>query len=85
MQWRAEVVKPPLWPSLPGIEAIATDGTLAMLGKPALALSDISGIADFINQHAAESVCTLSTEARYPRERFLVALPLESLNPPSSE
>lgn len=52
--WRAAVGKPSLWPCLPGIEAIATDGVVAMHGKHALALSDISGIADFICLHAAE-------------------------------
>jgi molybdopterin-guanine dinucleotide biosynthesis protein B len=52
--WRAAVGKAPLWPSLPGIEAIATDGTMQISGKPALALSDIPGIADFICKHAAE-------------------------------
>ncbi|WP_036773735.1 molybdopterin-guanine dinucleotide biosynthesis protein B [Polaromonas glacialis] len=71
--WRAELGKPPLWPSFPGIEAIATDGAVAIFGKPALALSDISGIADFIYQHAAESADVLSTEARYPCEQLSVA------------
>jgi hypothetical protein len=32
----------------------ATDGTMQISGKPALALSDIPGIADFICKHAAE-------------------------------
>lgn len=71
--WRAEIGKPPLWSSLPGIEAIATDGAVAVLGKPALALSDLSGIADFICLHAAESADILSTEARYPCEQLSVA------------
>ncbi len=53
--WRAEVGKPSLWPGLPGIKAIATDDAAALLEKPALALSDISGIADFICQHATEA------------------------------
>ena len=71
--WRLEIGKPSLWPSLPGIEAIATDGPLTISGMPVLALSDIFGIADFICQHAAESADILSTEARYPREQLSVA------------
>jgi molybdopterin-guanine dinucleotide biosynthesis adapter protein len=71
--WRAEVGKAPLWPSFPGIEAIATDGTMQISGKPALALSDIPGIADFICKHAAESDDILSTEVRKPSTNLTLA------------
>lgn len=71
--WRAEIGKSPLWPSLPGIVAIATDSTMTISGKRVLALSDVSGIVDFIYQHAAESDVILSTEARNPHESSLLA------------
>ena len=71
--WRAEIGKSPLWPSLPSIEAIATDGTMTISGKPVLALSDVSGIVDFIYQHAAESDVILSTEARNLYEKSSLA------------
>jgi molybdopterin-guanine dinucleotide biosynthesis adapter protein len=67
--WRAEIDKAPLWPSLPSIEAIATDSSINISGKPVLALSDVSGIADFIYQNAAESDVILSTEGRNPHEK----------------
>lgn len=71
--WRSEVGKPPLWPTLPSVEAIATDGTMHISGKPALALSDISGIADFICKHAAASDDILSTEVRKPTTNSISA------------
>jgi molybdopterin-guanine dinucleotide biosynthesis adapter protein len=71
--WRAEVGKLPLWPTLPGIEAVATDGTVHVSGKPALALSDISGIADFICQHAAASEDILSNAVRKPPANLILA------------
>lgn len=54
--WRPEVGKPPLGPDWPGMAAIATNGNVATSGMAVLALSDISGIADFICLHAADSV-----------------------------
>jgi molybdopterin-guanine dinucleotide biosynthesis adapter protein len=71
--WRAEVGKAPLWLTLPGIEAIATDGNMHTSGKPALALSDIAGIADFICQHAADFADILSTELRKTTTNLLLA------------
>lgn len=52
--WRAAVGKPSLWPELPGILAIATNDPFTTPGTQALALSDTSGIADFIFHHAAD-------------------------------
>ncbi|MDO8652247.1 MAG: molybdopterin-guanine dinucleotide biosynthesis protein B [Undibacterium sp.] len=71
--WRAAVGKTPLWPDWPGIAAIATDSNVAIPGMSALALSDISGIADFICQHAAEGADIPSVEAPYPREQLFLA------------
>jgi molybdopterin-guanine dinucleotide biosynthesis adapter protein len=68
--WRAEVGKAPLFPDVPGIEAIATDGNVAISGLPALALSDFAGIADFICRHAAEATQILTKEA-YSSEDLL--------------
>ncbi|MFZ6815109.1 molybdopterin-guanine dinucleotide biosynthesis protein B [Undibacterium sp. Rencai35W] len=58
--WRAAVGKLPLWPDLPGVAAIATDRNTSILGISSLELSDISGIADFICQHAADMADVLS-------------------------
>lgn len=72
--WRAAVGKPPLWPDWPGITAIATDSQVAVPGMSRLvALSDISGIADFICQHAAKSTDILSIEESYPRRKLSLA------------
>jgi molybdopterin-guanine dinucleotide biosynthesis adapter protein len=60
--WRAAVGKPPLFPDLPGIVAIATDSQLHLPEVPKLALSDICGIADLICQHASEDVCVSRNE-----------------------
>jgi molybdopterin-guanine dinucleotide biosynthesis protein B len=57
--WRASVGKPSLWPALPGIRAIATDGAPppvpvgAPVLPPLLELGDVEAIADFILAHAA--------------------------------
>lgn len=51
--WRAAVGKPHLWPNSGGIVAMATDGNAPVANIPTLDLSDIAGIADFIDQHAA--------------------------------
>ena len=51
--WRAAVGKPHLWPNSGGIVAMATDGIAPVANIPTLDLSDIAGIADFIDQHAA--------------------------------
>jgi molybdopterin-guanine dinucleotide biosynthesis adapter protein len=50
--WRAAVGKPHLWPDCDGIVAMATDGGARVANLPTLDLSDIAGIADFIDQHA---------------------------------
>jgi molybdopterin-guanine dinucleotide biosynthesis adapter protein len=63
--WRAAVDKSTLWPGLPGIAGIATDDSVDVSGLPILALSDIAGIADFIVEHAAESVDRLEAVARH--------------------
>ena len=51
--WRSAVGKPHLWPDCGGIVAMATDGNAPVANIPTLDLSDIAGIADFIDQHAA--------------------------------
>ncbi len=51
--WRADVGKPHLWPDCSGIVAMATDGEASFTDMPKLDLSDIAGIADFIDLHAA--------------------------------
>ncbi len=51
--WRAAVGKPHLWPSCGGIVAMATDGGASVAAIPTLNLSDITGIADFVDKHAA--------------------------------
>jgi molybdopterin-guanine dinucleotide biosynthesis adapter protein len=71
--WRAEVGRTPLFPDVPGIEAIATDGNVAIPGLPALALSDISGIADFICRHAAEATQILTKEASLSEDLLSLA------------
>lgn len=71
--WRAVVGKTQLWPGSPDIAAIATDSNVAVPGISALALSDISGIADFIIQHAAEGADILSIETPQRREQFSLA------------
>jgi molybdopterin-guanine dinucleotide biosynthesis protein B len=51
--WRAAVDKSPLWPTLPGLIAVASDDSIAPFGMPVLPLSDITSIVEFIVQHAA--------------------------------
>lgn len=56
--WRSAVDKSPLWPTLPGVIAMATDDTVAPLGMPVLTLSDITRIADFVVEHAAVNIAS---------------------------
>jgi molybdopterin-guanine dinucleotide biosynthesis adapter protein len=58
--WRAALNKSPLWPTLPGVIAMASDDPVAPLGRPVLALSDMTRIADFIVEHAAAPFATLN-------------------------
>lgn len=58
--WRAAVGKPHLWPNCNGIVAMATDGGASVAALPTLDLSDIAGIADFIDKHAASSASMLA-------------------------
>jgi molybdopterin-guanine dinucleotide biosynthesis protein B len=58
--WRAAVDKSPLWPTLPGVIAIASDDSVAPFGMPVLTLSDITLIADFIVEHAAAQIASLN-------------------------
>ncbi len=51
--WRAAVGKPHLWSDCTGIVAMATDGGTSVAALPTLDLSDVAGIADFIDKHAA--------------------------------
>lgn len=58
--WRAAVGKPTLWPDWPGIVALASDGPPPDVQRQApgpvptcLALADVEGIADLVEQHAA--------------------------------
>ncbi|MBX9901061.1 MAG: molybdopterin-guanine dinucleotide biosynthesis protein B [Burkholderiaceae bacterium] len=60
--WRAAVGKSHLCLSLPDVAAIASDSDIAIPGMPLLALSDISGITDFITKHAAKSADVLIVE-----------------------
>jgi molybdopterin-guanine dinucleotide biosynthesis adapter protein len=71
--WRAAVGKAPLFTNMPSVAAIATDGDEAMHGIPLLALSDISGIADFICQHAAEADHILLNEVSTPGDLLSMA------------
>ncbi len=64
--WRAEMGKPPLWPELPRVLAVATDCPAVISGKPALSLSNASDIADFICQHACESSDSRDVDLVYP-------------------
>jgi len=58
--WRAALDKSPLWPTVPGVIAMASDDPVAPLGMPVLALSDMTRIADFIVEHAAAQIATLN-------------------------
>ena len=58
--WRAAVEKSPLWPTLPGVIAMASDNPVAPFGMPALPLSDITRIANFIVEHAAAQLASLN-------------------------
>ena len=58
--WRAALGKPTLWPTWPGIVAIASDAAGAVPGRPEiqpgvarLDLSDVAAIAGFVLAHAA--------------------------------
>jgi molybdopterin-guanine dinucleotide biosynthesis protein B len=72
--WRAEVGKATLYPGVVGIAAIATDGQLMMPSLPMLALSDTSGIADFIFQNAAPTIDIIKNDALFPRDSSPPAL-----------
>jgi molybdopterin-guanine dinucleotide biosynthesis protein B len=61
--WRAAVDKSPLWPTLHGIVAMATDDPITQVGMHLLTLSDITCIADFIVEHAAEQIASLNPVA----------------------
>jgi len=67
--WRSAVGKPPLFPDLPDIVAIATDSHANVPDAPELPLSDISGIADFILLHAKEHVDTPVNEITFDQLR----------------
>jgi molybdopterin-guanine dinucleotide biosynthesis protein B len=51
--WRAALNKSPLWPTVPGVMAMASDDSTAPFGMPVLSLADMTRIADFIVEHAA--------------------------------
>jgi molybdopterin-guanine dinucleotide biosynthesis protein B len=54
--WRAALKKSPLWPSMPGVLAMASDDSIAPFDMPVLTLADISRIADFIVEHAEAQI-----------------------------
>ena len=56
--WRAAIGKSPLWPEMSTTLAIATDDPVAGSDIPILTLSNVSLIADFVFQHAAEKINT---------------------------
>ncbi len=58
--WRAALNKPPLWPTVPGVIAMASDDPVAPLGIPVLTLSNTPSMADFIVEHAAAPIATLN-------------------------
>jgi molybdopterin-guanine dinucleotide biosynthesis adapter protein len=58
--WRAALNKWPLWPTLPGVMAMASDDLIAPFGMPVLTLADITPIADFIVEHAAVQIASLN-------------------------
>jgi len=58
--WRAALNKPPLWPTLPGVMAMASDDLIAPFGMPVLTLANITPIADYIVEHAAVQVAPLN-------------------------
>jgi molybdopterin-guanine dinucleotide biosynthesis protein B len=58
--WRAAVDKSPLWPTLPGLIAVASDDPIAPFGMPVLNLSDTTSIVEFIVEHAAEQIVPFS-------------------------
>jgi len=51
--WRTEVGRPTLWPSWPGILAIASDSPLPVPGITRLELLDTAAIAGFVLSNAA--------------------------------
>ena len=58
--WRAALNKPPLWPTLPGVMAMASDDLIVPFGMPVLTLANITPIADYIVEHAAVQVVPLN-------------------------
>jgi molybdopterin-guanine dinucleotide biosynthesis protein B len=58
--WRAALNKPPLWHTVPGVMAIASDDSIAPFGMPVLTLTNITPIADYIVEHAAAQVAPLN-------------------------
>jgi molybdopterin-guanine dinucleotide biosynthesis protein B len=51
--WRADLGKPTLWPSWPGIVAVASDTALPSSDVTRLDLADVAAVADFVLSNAA--------------------------------
>lgn len=63
--WRVAVAKPPLWPDMPDIVAIASDTPTPSSCLPRFDLSDVKSIAEFVLANASTMAC-VPTDCNQP-------------------